>query len=166
MPDFETTAEPVTGDIVTPAPGVDLPRYLRISAVMSNGAAVTISAAWQETAGVYGARNVAVSSSDDGPVSASDLRAVPLAGITAAGVRDVIPQYWPEPAPVDASAGPTDAVLNAVAAWYLRATACGFPAQQEVAARLNVPKGTAVRWITRARDQGLIGITAPNQSER
>lgn len=164
MPDFEVTAEPVTGEIVSPAPGVDLPRHIRIAAVLGNRTAVTVHAAWQQHAGVHEATSVTVSASDDGPVSAADLRTVPLAGVTAAGAGALIPQYWPEPGPVDVNAGPTAAVLHAVAAWYLRATACGVPAQQEVAARLGVPKGTAVRWITRARDQGLIGITAHGQA--
>ncbi len=153
----EATAVPIGKATVTPIPDVVIPAAIETT-VNLREMTVTVRADWQAATGSFDPVNVTIAASPGQTIAASALRTIPLARITAAGANSIIPAHWPEPAPVDAAAGPTDTVLTAVAAWYRRSLACGIPPQQEIADRLHVPKATAARWITRARDRGLIDL--------
>lgn len=157
MQSVEATAVAIGEATVTPMPDVVIPAVIE-TAVNLREMTVTVRAAWQTATGSFEPVNVTIAAPPGQTIAAAALRTIPLASITAAGASSIIPARWPAPAPVDAAAGPTDAVLAAVGAWYRRCLACGIPPQQEIADRLHVPKATAARWITRARDRGLIDL--------
>lgn len=58
----------------------------------------------------------------------------------------------------------TDEVLRRVAAIYCDSLVSGGAPTQAVADELGVPRSTAGRWVTRARDRGILTLLDPRAS--
>lgn len=53
--------------------------------------------------------------------------------------------------------GPTEVVIEGVARLYRFAFACGMPPTKTIVEEIGIPRSTAVRWISMARQRGLLG---------
>lgn len=111
--------------------------------------------------GRYRCRELLVSQGESGePVTGEALRAIPLAQLIRAGLNHVerlaALMGRAERPPVTTRGGPTPEVLAWLAHQYRRAYAVGDPPKQAVAQGLGVSIATAGRWISRAREAGLL----------
>lgn len=112
------------------------------------------------------------------PVTGEAIRAVPVAQLLG---RAVVPHVFDvEPTgaedgsiratpvgafgPEDVTSGPTDDALHKVATVYQLHYACGRPPTKAVEMIFEVPRSTAGRWVSMARDRGLLGPTTPGRA--
>jgi hypothetical protein len=106
------------------------------------------------------------------PVTGEGLRAIPVARLVQQVISKVLLEVepakgggaqfhsfrWP---PEDFAAdGPTDEALGHVARVYRWAHAVGEPPVRTLE-QLGLPRGTANRWVTLARQRGLLGKAKP-----
>jgi hypothetical protein len=63
-----------------------------------------------------------------------------------------------------ASLGPTDEALQRVAAVYRMAHLMGLPPTESVAQDLDLPRSTAGRWVSMARQRGFLGKAEPRKA--
>lgn len=131
------------------------------------GHTVEIVAEYRADSGRYEAERVTVRrGTADDEVTGESLRLVAVAGIMRQGIVRALfedrPYLAPVPAEVDVSkTGPTDETLSMVAELYSLALLLGDGPTQRVAEALRIPRSTAGRWVTRARDRGLLTVTDP-----
>jgi hypothetical protein len=110
------------------------------------------------------------------PVTGEAVRAVPVARLLRWGVRHLLMEVVErgpdgsliaEPLgdmPADlAERGPTEISLRWVARVYTMAVACGDPPTAAVEKTLRLPRSTAGRWVSAARDRGYLGPTTPGK---
>ncbi|HSJ43840.1 MAG TPA: hypothetical protein VK923_04055 [Euzebyales bacterium] len=109
------------------------------------------------------------------PVDSSGLRIIPVAQLVS---QAVVPYVWRgEPgergskwAPFvgasrdDAANGPTDEALRKVAVVYAVTYAVGQAPVKKVTEVFGVPRSTAGRWVTMARERGFLGPTTPGRA--
>lgn len=149
---------------------VDIGDGLRVPAEISRtwddigGVAVDLAAAYDTSTGRYVARQVVVRGAE---VTSETIRAVPVAGLVRHLVAEkVAPLFAPpnlDPAALG-RAGPSDDTLRHVARTYRLALLFSDAPTQRVAESLAVPRSTAGRWVTRARDRGYLTVTDPRAS--
>lgn len=141
--------------------GLTIPAEITATAEDISGYAVQITAGYDADSGRYVTRRLMVQA-NDGEVTSEGIRAIPVASVLRLTVTGVVgPMLFREvgqPAPVG-KAGPTEETLRAVARIYRLAVLLGGPATQQVAISLGVPRSTAGRWVTRARDRGYLTVT-------
>jgi hypothetical protein len=63
-----------------------------------------------------------------------------------------------------AEGGPTDQALKHAAAVYRMAHLMGLPPTESVAQDLSLPRSTAGRWVSMARQRGFLGPAAPRKA--
>ncbi|GLZ05000.1 hypothetical protein Acsp03_24660 [Actinomadura sp. NBRC 104412] len=148
--------------------GVKIPNLITVSADEVGGYAVELMAEYDDQAGRYVARMAVVRAGDGAEVTGEVLRSIPLATILRDGVMDALRATLllsgARP-PVDAGkTGPTTETLRWVARIYRLAVLLGDAPTQAVASGLGVPRSTAGRWVTRARDRGLLTVVDPRAS--
>lgn len=148
---------------------VDIGDGLRIPAEVSRswddiggGYAVDLTAVYDPDSGRYVARQVAVRGTE---VTSEGLRAVPVAGLVRHLVAEQVAPLFAPPDlahPVAlGNAGPSADTLRHVARVYRLALLLGDAPTQRVASSLGVPRSTAGRWVTRARDRGFLTAVDP-----
>lgn len=126
------------------------------------GCEVRMTAVYSPAAGRYIVRRIEVES--PGPeITGGRLRAVPVAAVLREVVTAALRQHAPphRPAMDRPAGGPTDETLRWVASVYQLAVLLGDAPTQAVAEQLDIPRSTAGRWVTRARDRGLLDVTDP-----
>lgn len=154
--------EPETIDI---GDGITVPAQLSATETNADGD-VFVSARYDPGAGRYVVQQVSVTAKIGGEVTGEVLRRVQVAGHLRLIARAAVQRYgssdwWPGEL---AEAGPTTETLRAVALIYRVALLSGDAPTQAVAERLGVPRSTAGRWVTRARDRGFLTVVDPRAS--
>jgi hypothetical protein len=150
-------------------PMVDIDERLRIPSrvlvYVEDDAARTIeiSAVYSGASGRYECRELKVTAPDSTPeITGESLRSVPVATAIKDGARrvvDSIRQSHMGYKPQDITeGGPTTRALEWVAYYYQFAVLFGESPVSEVMTGLSLPRSTASRWITRARDRGLLTV--------
>lgn len=105
------------------------------------------------------------------PVTTELMRKLPVVGLTrmvaheyvvhreksSKGTTKISPYNWN--AAAAAAEGPTDKTLQAVAVAYKFAYACWWPPTQYVATQFELPRSTAAKWVTMARQAGYLAET-------
>ncbi|MDT0309269.1 hypothetical protein RM780_20225 [Streptomyces sp. DSM 44917] len=123
---------------------------------------IRITAEFNEASGRYECRSLTVTAREGGEVTGEVLRAVPVATVMRDGVLSALQSITllaAGPIPEDITeGGPTTRALEWVARLYRMALVLGEPPIPAVAAGLDLPKSTASRWITRARDRGFLTV--------
>lgn len=106
------------------------------------------------------------------PITSRGLRTVPLGRFLHAA-REAVQRQEGEPAAHPAETAPPpgsrrwpDQHYLQVADEYWRAQATGRPPRQAIAARWNVSKATASRWLRRARELGYVDDYEPGRPRR
>jgi hypothetical protein len=149
--------------------GVQIPARIPVRATV-NGHAVEITAEYDPDAGRYVARAVEVRAGDGAEMTGEALRSIPVATILRDGVMSALQTtllLGEERPPADAGkAGPTTENFRWVARIYRFAVLLGANPTQAVADGLDIPRSTAGRWVTRARDRGLLTVVDPRASSR
>lgn len=147
--------------------GVQIPARFPVRAAV-NGYAVKIDAEYDRWTGRYVARSVEVRAGDGAEVTGEVLRSIPVATILRDGIMPALGLTHLRRVPRGGfrAAGPTPHTLRWVARVYRFAVLLGANPTQAVADGLDVPRSTAGRWVTRARDQGLLTVVDPRASSR
>jgi hypothetical protein len=159
-----TDEEPETIDI---GDGAVIPARLGSKGTFAIDGAVfevVVDARYDPSAGRYLVEHVAMTAREGGEVTGEVLRRVKLAESLRLIARAAMSPYeadWPREL---AAAGPTTETLRAVAQIYRVALLAGDAPTQAVAERLGVPRSTAGRWVTRARDRGFLTVVDPRAS--
>jgi len=106
---------------------------------------------------------------DGPPVTTDQIRSLPLTALAQAASRLVetaeyptlddmeSPDFTPETVARLVAAGPTEETLNAAAWIYRRALIMGEPPARAVHETFEITRSRADRWISMARQRGLIG---------
>lgn len=157
---------PLRGENVVIGVGDELvvPRHIEITAEAQNAEEqnIAMSAEYNERTGRYECRSLTVSASDGGEVTGETLRAVPVAMVLHTGISSALQAFTllsMGPVPEDITeGGPTTRALKWVAYLYRVALIFGEPPIPAVAKALELPKSTASRWVTRARDRGFLTV--------
>lgn len=148
--------------------GLKLPTTVTVTSTDVGGYDVELHAEYDQDAGRYVARSAEVRAGDGAEVTGEALRSIPVATILRDGVMSALQATVllnGERPPADAGkAGPTAETLRWVARIYRLALLLGDAPTQAVAAGLSIPRSTAGRWVTRARDRGLLTVTDPRAS--
>lgn len=150
------------GPMITVAEGWDVPSEITIEVDDHGGYTVKLIAEYRPESGRYETRKVTVRRADgSGEVTGEALRLIPVAGILRQGIAaEILPSVGPVPDHL-AQAGPTQETLTWVALTYSLALLLGDAPTQRVANTLGIARSTAGRWVTRARDRGILSVTDP-----
>jgi hypothetical protein len=112
------------------------------------------------------------------PVTSEGIRKLPVGGLIRTAAMENIYRVRKNPTARDsvtttkahlggferfAAAGPTDEALEYVALVYRLAYACNENPTQAVTEAFGLPRSTAERWVSRARDLGLIDTPDPRR---
>lgn len=151
--------------IVDLGDGVKVPAEVTVTARDAGGYDVELIAAYDAAAGRYLTRQVLVRATNGGEVTSEALRSIPVAKILRDGLMGALQavmalSFAPPPGDIG-KAGPTTETLQWVARIYRLALLVGDAPAQAVASALNVPRSTASRWATRARDRGFLTVVDP-----
>lgn len=94
-------------------------------------------------------------------IKSSVLIGEPVDGALLSGVRELPNPDGREPwglsTPEDIADAPTRRALQWVAHWYKYAFALNIPPTETVAEQMKLPRSTAGRWITKAREHNYLG---------
>ncbi len=157
-----------TARYVTLGPGLEFPaKGVRSTTTVetSRGSyAVTVHVVPIAEEGRLVVRSLTVEQTDGGPaVDAGALRDVPVSQLLRDAARDHFREVDAKAVGVHADAeeirqrGPNDDLaLETVAVVYARAHAVGNEPTRAVVDAIGLPRGTAVRWINRARERGFL----------
>lgn len=105
-------------------------------------------------------------------VDSAGMRMVPIAKLIALAVTPYVLQSevdgsawapFPGASPEDALHGPTNETLRKLAAVYAVAYACGLHPVKAVTDTFGLARSTAGRWVSMARERGLLGPTTPGK---
>ncbi len=144
--------------------GVTIPAKITRSWDDIGGYTVELTAEYDADTGRYITRRLVVDAGAGGEVTGEGLRLIAVAGLLRHAVAEkVAPLLRPSlthPAVLGQS-GPTTETLRHVAALYRLAVVLGDAPTQRVADTLGVPRSTASRWVTRARDRGYLTVVDP-----
>lgn len=153
---------------VTIAEGWEIPREITETFEDHGGVDVTLTAVYSAESGRYEVAELTVSRRPGGPeVTGEALRQVPVKGVLrTVTTRHVLDGQPPGPVPPVPASGPTTETLTWVARIYTLAVLLGDAPTQRVAEAMGVPRATAGRWVTRARDRGLLTVTDPRGTAR
>ncbi|GLY63710.1 hypothetical protein Atai01_03290 [Amycolatopsis taiwanensis] len=148
--------------------GLKVPARLEITELYRRGYSVEIAASYSAESGSYEAGRVVVDRGKDGPeITGELLRLITVAKLLRRGVLETFWWSIQDRPPANArDDGPTPEVLRWVARLYRLALLSGDAPTQAVAEGLGVPRSTAARWATRARDQGLLTVSDPRGGRR
>ena len=146
------------------------PAELRCLQYRHGGYDVAAVGEYRPESGRYEAQSVCVTRRGI-EITGEGLRGVQLAGILREGVVHVVTanaqSLLPGPDPRELAAqGSTDETLRAVARIYRLALLLGDPPTRRVVEALGVPRATAGRWVTRARDRGFLTVQDPRGGRR
>lgn len=145
--------------------GLKIPTVITVTSTDVGGYDVELRAEYDPDAGRYVARAVQVRAGDGAETTGEALRSIPVATILRDGIMSALQTtllLGGERPPADAGkAGPTTETLRWVARIYRLALLLGGAPTQAVASGLGVPRSTAGRWVTRARDRGLLTVVDP-----
>jgi len=148
------------------APGLAMPRLVTVRVEDCNGYDVEVDVAPQ--GGRLAAVEARVSQRSGGPaVTGEGLRSVPVAALTKHAARHVLTYQekdgytemsprvlTPEMLEDIRDAGPTRKTLEWVAYLYRVAVLMGEPPTRTVETTLQLPRSTAGRWVSLARQEG------------
>jgi DNA-binding transcriptional ArsR family regulator len=140
--------------------GVNIPAEIT-DTLDHDGYEVEIHAVFDRAAGRYLSRRVTVTAKDLPEVTGEGLRTVPVATLLREAVMNVLvdtPLAGRRPPSDLVSTASTAELLEWVSLIYRRAVVLGDAPAQSVANALGMPRSTAGRWITRARDRGLLTV--------
>ncbi len=156
-------AEP-SGELVDLGDGWTVPSGLTATLDVLAGCTVELRASYRPESGRYEADVVTVRRRDV-EVTGEILRYVNVAGILRNAAAAVVLEPFKHLPGPDVRAlvalGPTTETLSWVSRWYRLALLLGEPPTQRIAQTLGVPRSTAGRWVTRARDRGLLTVQDP-----
>lgn len=156
-------AEP-SGELVDLGDGWTVPGGFTVTIDGYAGCTVKLRASYRSESGRYESDEVTVQRRGV-EVTGDVLRYVHVAGILRQGAASVVLkpfEHLPAPdARALAAQGPAAETLYWVSRWYRLALLLGDPPTQRVASTLGIPRSTAGRWVTRARDRGLLTVQDP-----
>lgn len=141
-----------------------VPQLIKITgeAQRSGEQNVVIDAEYSEVSGRYEVRSFTVTADEGEEITGETLRSVPVTTVLNAGVQSAlqpITLLTAGPLPDDITeGGPTTRALQWVAYLYRVALILGAAPIPMVADALELPRSTASRWITRARDRGFLTV--------
>jgi hypothetical protein len=155
------------GDVVELEDGFVIARKVEILAEDLGGFAVELVTTYRPESGRYEADDLRVTRRDGREVTGEILRTIPVAKILHDGVmkslhlgRALLNAHVHPPTDLS-KAGPTDETLRWASFVYRMAMLSGDAPTQAVADNLKVPRSTAGRWVTRARDRGHLSVRDP-----
>lgn len=162
---MSTAARASSDERVDLGDGVTIPAEISATSPDVGGYTVDLVARYDPTLGRYAAQVVTVRGRDGQEVTSEGIRTIPVAGILRYAVASVVAPMLAPPRPIDlvalGKAGLTDATLQQVASIYRLALVLGDAPTRRVAEVLAVPRSTAGRWVTRARDRGYLTVKDP-----
>ena len=148
--------------------GLKIPARITVRAEAPGVEMVTLVAEYDRKSGRYVARSIQVDPIAGNEVTGEMLRSIPVATILRGGVRSAIRSAMllsgDIPPENIRKKGPTEEALRWVARIYRWALLEGDAPTQAVAYELDIPRSTAGRWVTRARDRGLLTVVDPRAS--
>jgi hypothetical protein len=117
--------------------------------------------------GRYVVRSITCRARKRGAVTSEGVTDLPVAKILRIIVGRVLgnplASGWGAPGQ-GARQGPTEDALKRVAAVYRMAHLMGLPPTESVAQDLSLPRSTAGRWVSMARQRGFLGPAAPRKA--
>ncbi|WP_211658782.1 hypothetical protein [Phytoactinopolyspora halophila] len=158
-------------DIVEAGDGLKIPAQVTVTAEDVNGYTAELTARYTAESGRYEVDWLTVRRGDDGQeVTGEGLRSIPVAAILRDGILSALSGFTllqAGAAPEDLGrSGPTDETLRWVARVYRFALLVGDAPTQAVASSLDIPRATAARWVTRARDRSMLTVSDPRGGGR
>jgi hypothetical protein len=158
-----------TAPLTNENPIIDLGNSLRVPTFVDiegsdvNGYDVTMRAAYNLHSGRFECRTLTVAAPDGAEITGEAVRSVPVQTVLNTGVvsalQGVTTLNMGRLVPADITeGGPTTKALEWVAYLYRVALIFGESPVRAVAHSLELPKSTANRWITRARDRGILTV--------
>lgn len=125
-----------------------------------------IEAVYDPQAGRYRGQTLTVEAIEGREVTGEMLRTVRVKDVLRDAItRHMVDELWPlisgRPSPLEPAGGPTTETLQQVALLYRIALLVGDAPAKAVAEALGVPRPTASRWATRARDRGYLTVVDP-----
>ncbi len=142
--------------------GLRLPRRVEVKGQDVQGYDVAMSAEFNRDSGRYECRSLMVSAQEGTEVTGEALRSVPVQTVLRMGIEPAVKGFTAlnmGPMPEDITeGGPTTRALKWVAYLYRVALIFGESPVRTVALGLGLPKSTAARWVTRARDRGFLTV--------
>lgn len=145
--------------------GLTIPAKIHAAWRGINGHEVDLTAEYDARVGRYIASELVVRAGEQ-EVTGESIRNIPVGGMVRLAVAgEVAPLLTASQGPLDPAEvlqpGPSVAVLRRVARVYRLALLLGDAPTARVAKALAVPRSTAGRWVTRARDRGYLTVTDP-----
>lgn len=139
-----------------------VPTFVDIQGSDVNGYDVTMRAAYSSTSGRFECRTLTITAPEGVEITGEVLRSIPVQTVLNTGVASALQGITAlnmGQIPDDITeGGPTTRALEWVAYLYRVALIFGESPVQAVALTLELPKSTANRWITRARDRGILTV--------
>ncbi|WP_433283349.1 hypothetical protein [Micromonospora sp. CA-244673] len=150
--------------------GLTIPEKIHAEWKDIDGQYVDLTAEYDARVGRYIAREVSVRAIREHEVTGESLRNIPVASMVRRAVtREVVPLLTASQGPLDQAEvlqpGPAVSTLRHVARVYRLALLVGDAPTARVAESLEVPRSTAGRWVTRARDRGYLTVTDPRATK-
>lgn len=158
-----TTQTSTSSAVVDVGDGLEVPAEVTVTDDDVNGYEVTVTAVYREASGRYEARELTVRGRDGAEVTGKELRNVPVASILRAGLEGALadlraPLFSAGLAPEQLRDAGIDHMCRWVARRYRLALLVGDAPTQAIAKEIDVTRSTAGRWVTRARDRGLLTV--------
>ncbi|AVT37398.1 hypothetical protein [Plantactinospora sp. BB1] len=150
-----------SGEQIDIGDGVTVPAEVTARGTFSGGYRAELVAAYDADSGRYVTRRVVVEADDGQEVTGERLRELPVARLLRLATQGAVAPYLAQHPADMGKAGPTTETLQQVARVYRLALLSGDAPTQAVAEWLAVPRSTAGRWVTRARDRGLLTVVDP-----
>lgn len=140
--------------------GITIPAEVGATAYTA-GFVVEVTAAYDAGSGRYVARRVVVQAEGGQEVTGEVLRGITVAQMVRLATQNSFGRQLAEWPAELAKVGPTTETLQQVARIYRLALLLGDAPTNAVASALGVPRSTAGRWVTRARDRGFLTVIDP-----
>jgi hypothetical protein len=144
--------------------GITIPPEVSARASIQGGLKTKMTAVYDPAVGRYRVTQMTISASDGHEITGELLRTIKVADdlrlVTQGAVAHRMAR-WPKDL---AANGPTVETLKQVALIYRLALLLGDAPTQAVSDQLGVPRSTAGRWVTRARDRGFLTVVDPRAS--
>lgn len=96
-------------------------------------------------------------------ITSEGVNAMPIPKIVRIILRQALGTFSP-PGPAPSDRGPTEEALRRAAWVYRTAHLMGLPPTESVSQDLDLPRSTAGRWVSMARQRGFLGKAEPRKA--
>lgn len=142
--------------------GLTIPSVICAEQRDDAGRTVRVIAEYSAVTGRYECRDLRITSESPTPeITGESIRSLPIHSWVVEAAQGALGDAQGMSVPRPAAGKVTDEFLAQAARVYRRALLVGRPPVDAVMTGLGLPRTTASRWITRARDRGLLTVRDP-----